>query len=372
MQHATVLRNAVKVQRVSLETIAKAAGVHKATVSRSLRNHPTIPRETRDRIQQIAKELGYRPNPLVSMFQSQARASRPLYMQAALGWVNDYPNESCWRDFPWLRGYLSGARARCEEMGYRLEQVNFGLNEQSFEAEFERVSDYLRRSGIYGLVMPLVLNARLLQTRWENSVISVIGGAHLDVPEGADNFKIRIYPQNFPSADRDLYYNSRLAFQHLVQMGYHRIGLVYSRYLDDESHGRARSGFLLEQAALPSDDQVPILFLERFKEGRPEEFEKWLDAYRPEVILCVNPVVREWVEDLGLSVPDDIGLANLNIVDDVSEWGGICENHEVIGASAVDLIISALTRNEIGLPPEPRKVLVPGSWRQGNTLKYIV
>ena len=113
----------MRVQKVSLETIAKIAGVHKATVSRSLRNHPAIPFATRERIQQIARDLGYRPNPFVSMFQSQARSNRPASMQATLGWLNDYPQESCWTDFPWLRGYFEGARERCEEMGYRLETI---------------------------------------------------------------------------------------------------------------------------------------------------------------------------------------------------------------------------------------------------------
>ncbi|MCX7868880.1 MAG: LacI family DNA-binding transcriptional regulator, partial [Terrimicrobiaceae bacterium] len=113
--------------------------MHKATVSRSLRNHPTIPIETRQRIQQIAKDLGYRPNPLVSMFQSQARSSRPEKMKAALGWLNDYPQESCWIEFPWLRGYYEGARLRCEEMGYRLETLQVKPEGRSFSEEHHRI-----------------------------------------------------------------------------------------------------------------------------------------------------------------------------------------------------------------------------------------
>lgn len=359
----------MKVQKISLESIAKAAGVHKATVSRSLRNHPTIPRETRERIQKIAKEMGYRPNPLVSMFQSQARSNRPLHLQAALGWLNDYPNESCWQDFPWLRGYWEGARRRCEQMGCRLEQVNFQSNGEGFDVEVRRLANQLRKEGIYGLVMPLVLNARLLEVNWENCVTAIIGSAHREKPEGPANLPTRFYPLDLPSADRDLYYNIRLTFQNLVLLGYSRVGLVYSEYLNEEGQGRAHAGFLVEQQEQPEASRVPVLFLERFKEGRPVEFDEWFHRHMPDAIICVNPVIREWVQSIGLSVPDDVGLANLNIVDDVSDWSGISESHAAVGASAVDLILSALARNELGQEPEPRKVLVPGVWRPGGTLR---
>ena len=119
----------------------------------------------------------------------------------------------------------------------------------------------------------------------------------------------------------------------------------------------------------PEGERVPILFLERFMEGRPAAFDQWLEKHKPEAILCINPVVRDWVEELGLSVPKDIGLANLNLVSDVSDWSGVNEQHEEIGAAAVDILIGALSRNELGLPRQPRKSLIPGEWIPGSTLR---
>ena len=43
----------------SLGQIAKEAGVSRAAVSMALRNHPRIPPETRERIQEIATRLGW-------------------------------------------------------------------------------------------------------------------------------------------------------------------------------------------------------------------------------------------------------------------------------------------------------------------------
>ncbi|MEI6338281.1 MAG: LacI family DNA-binding transcriptional regulator [Verrucomicrobiota bacterium] len=360
----------MKIQRVSLDHIAKLAGVHKATISRALRNHPTIPKSTRDRIHDIARKEGYRPNPLVAMYQAQTRSSRPTTMQATLGWLNDYPNPSSWNEFPWLRGYLAGARQRCADMGYRLEEINLSLsNGNSYEKEVKRVGKLLRAGGIYGIILPLMLNYQYLLAKWENCVVSLIGTGHLRPPTGSEGFQAQFYPQGFPLAGRDLYFNMRLAFQKLLQLGYTRIGLVYSHYLDAEANSLAQAAYLVEQAQLPKSERIPILFLERFKEGRPVAFDHWLEKNKPEAILCISPVVRDWVEELGHKVPEDIGLANLNLVADVSGWGGINEQHEEIGASAVDILIGALSRNELGLPGKPRKVLIPGEWIPGSTLR---
>jgi LacI family transcriptional regulator len=47
---------------VSMKDIARRANVSPSTVSRALRNNPWIPRWTRDRIKELAKEMGYVPS----------------------------------------------------------------------------------------------------------------------------------------------------------------------------------------------------------------------------------------------------------------------------------------------------------------------
>jgi LacI family transcriptional regulator len=359
----------MKLQRISLDHIAKLAGVHKATVSRALRNHPTIPLHTRERIHEIARREGYRPNPLVAMYQAQARSNRPTAMQSTLAWLNDYPNPTCWQEFPWLRGYLRGARERCEDRGFRLEEIAIGGNANTSAVEVGRISEIMRQKGIFGVILPLMLHQQFLHEEWSNCVIALVGSGNLSGSGPTAAGASRFYPQGFPIADRDFYYNLRLAFQTVIQRGYSRVGFIYSRYLDRESEGRTQAAFLVEQSQLPESHRLPILFLERFKEGRPAAFDRWLETYKPDAILSINPVVREWVQDSGRSVPEDCGLVNLNVVDDVENWSGIRENHELIGAAAVDLLIGQLSRNEIGVPRQPRKVLIPGEWHEGGTLR---
>ena len=47
----------------TFELIAKRSGVAKPTVSLALRNSPELLEKTRLRIQDVARELGYKPNP---------------------------------------------------------------------------------------------------------------------------------------------------------------------------------------------------------------------------------------------------------------------------------------------------------------------
>ena len=58
-------------QEVSIEDIARAAGVSHSTVSRALHNSPLISVDVRERIQQLAREMGYTPNAIAQSLQTQ-------------------------------------------------------------------------------------------------------------------------------------------------------------------------------------------------------------------------------------------------------------------------------------------------------------
>lgn len=64
--------------------IAAVAGVSKDTVSRALRRRPDVRPEVRRRIQTLARQMGYRPNPLVRAFHQRASRLVGVWCTSAL------------------------------------------------------------------------------------------------------------------------------------------------------------------------------------------------------------------------------------------------------------------------------------------------
>ena len=64
-------RIAQKRQNTSIAELARHCGLAEGTISRALNNYPDIALKTRERVQQAARELGYRPNRLAQSMVTQ-------------------------------------------------------------------------------------------------------------------------------------------------------------------------------------------------------------------------------------------------------------------------------------------------------------
>ena len=76
---------------VTIKDIARQLDVSHTTVSLALRNHPSLPAATRARIQKLARELGYRPNPLVHALMAHVRAAQPVKSTTTAGALYTLP-----------------------------------------------------------------------------------------------------------------------------------------------------------------------------------------------------------------------------------------------------------------------------------------
>ena len=72
---------------------------------------------------------------------------------------------------------------------------------------------------------------------------------------------------------------------------------------------------------------------------------------------------------MGVRVPDDCGLAHLNLGSDVADWAGVDPQIEWIAASAVDMLVGQIHRHETGPPPVPKELLIKGLWVPGSTVR---
>ena len=60
---------------VTINDVAKAAGVSKGTVDRVIHNRGEVSKKSRDKVLKVIEELGYKPNVYASMLASQKKRS---------------------------------------------------------------------------------------------------------------------------------------------------------------------------------------------------------------------------------------------------------------------------------------------------------
>jgi len=132
-----------------MSDIAKEAGLSQAAVSMALRNHPSIPLATRDRIKEIADRLGYRANALVSALMSQLQTGRDERQISRIAIIDAWPIDVGWKHYALFASQAAGMKARAHALGYRLEE--FRLKES--EMSPKRLSRILMARGIVGVIM---------------------------------------------------------------------------------------------------------------------------------------------------------------------------------------------------------------------------
>lgn len=334
-----------------MQDIADRAGVGRTTVSLALRNHPKISEETRHRVQQIAAEMGYRPNPLVSAHMAHIRALHPRDIGQCLAFIANRPPAEMRTDYKrpaW--NYFVGAQQRANELGYKMECFNLG------EARMtgRRLSRILVARGIQGvLIAPLSEGKGLdgFDLDWRSFSLATIEHTF-------------VVPRLHKTCSDEFSTIGRL-IQRLLDYGYRRIGIAMHSRMDDHANHFWLAGYQTFQALAAADQRLPHFITPEWDRAR---FLKWYRRHKPEAIITVNEDIVHWLREAGVNVPREVGCATIYWKDSRAELSGYYQNHELMGAGAVDLIVGQLNRNERGLPENDKTMLVQAVWRDGTTL----
>jgi LacI family transcriptional regulator len=337
--------------RPTIRSLAAKAGVSTATVSMALRDSPRIRPEVRRRVQQIAEEEGYRPDPVVANLIAQVRAGKSSRRQSTLGLVLTAENPED-TEKPTVRAWREGCAARAHELGYGLD--TFHLIAEGLTPR--RLGDILDARGIQGLLVtgPFA-HSRIpedFDPVWQSAATIVMG-------ERPESPALSCVLNNQFSTTLD-------AVRELLRRGYRRPGLCLHPDLDDISDHRFVGGFLTGQRECPGRKHIPVF---AYHPGCREAFLKWASQHRPDVIITLHPEIRPWLEGAGIGVPDEIGLLHFDHTPDLNDWAGIRQNSEQIGKSAVDMLIGQIHRNEFGPPPFQKCMFISGEWVEGDTLR---
>jgi LacI family transcriptional regulator len=340
--------------QVTLKDIAREANVSIMTVSRALRNQPNLSPDTRAKVQAVAEKLGYRPHPLVSALMSYRRAAKRIQHNVSLAFITSFSSRTGWRKSKIYTEFFEGAAMSADRHGYKLEE--FWLREPRMSSQ--RLSDILYSRNISGVIIaPLPVAKGHMRLDWDRFSSVAIG-----------------YSLARPVLHRAVNHQFRslmLALRRIRKMGYRRWGLALPASFDERVDHHWMGSFMVQQTRLEPEDRIPAFVLPD-AEWTEKNFARWFRQNNPDVIISQQEEVLQWLKNLGLRVPDDVGFVHLNCPDRSGKYAGIVQNNFGVGVAAVDFLVGMIFRNERGIPEIPHSILVEGTWQDGETLRKAV
>ncbi|BCU78099.1 LacI family DNA-binding transcriptional regulator [Luteolibacter sp. LG18] len=336
--------------------IARITGVSKNTVSLALRGSSRVREDTRQRVEQAARKLGYRLNPTVAHLMAELRQNRTVGFQATLAMINAHETRDAFTTHPTIPIYVEGCRQRAKHLGYKLDE--FWMHEPDMPVG--RWQSIFRARNIRGLLIVGLMRGNRLPSRlaplWEEFPTLVTG--------------VRTRDPELSYTCSDHHTLALKAFEKAVELGYQRPALVLDRVIDELIEGRFTAGFLTGQSRLiPIRHRTrPFYDVEAARKER-EVFTRWFKRNRPDVIFTLYHEVKRWVQDMGLRVPQDVGLIQYEWRADHGAWTGMDQRNDLVGATAVDMLVSMIHHNAHGVPDYPVATLIGSQWIEGGTTK---
>ena len=325
--------------RTTIHDIAVKTGYSTATVSMALRNRGRLPDTTRKKIQQIARQMDYRPDPvLASMAASRWHGHRSM-ASATVALISDK------REFEGQAGLIKQA----DHLGYRVHKFII-----SDYVDGRRLSDILYNRGIMGVAIAQIFTPGFCESfDWPHF-------ATVGISEGAFRPPVHlIMPNHFRAVQG--------AWDYAVARGFKRIGMMlFDMPYALDFHDR-RAAFVDRQSDLPTRLRIPMLTIQ------PEESvtnpdtllrtRKWLDRYQPECILGFNDIFWWLLRNAGwreLFNPES--FVSLWKSSTMPNCPGYLLSHDGIGNRAADWLDSLLRTGERGLPKNPATMEIEMEW----------
>lgn len=336
-------------QKPSIRTLAAASGYSAATVSMALRGLGRIPPETRKKIEQVAAEGGYMRDLEMSRLMSRARRPAQAVDREVLAFLAEVPiGPNPDPRSPWLHGMFHGARAAARLQGCDLEHVTLGADPRAQKA----LSRSLRARGIRGLIVGPV-------TTWSPVVLALNWDHFAAVELGSTIQKPLLH-----RVERGFYDDILEAFGHLRAGGYRRIGLaLHAERLEFMRH-MPEATLLYFQKKHP--DMVPVAPMHVAHEWSREGLESWLREQKPDVILVYEPDVPQWLKELKVRVPRDLGVFYLSSTG--GRQSGLVPDLDLLTGEAVHLLIRMVGGAEWGIPRRARSHRFHNLFNQGATI----
>jgi LacI family transcriptional regulator len=327
--------------RITHKDIASRLGLNQSTVSRALRDDPTIPAETRQRVRAIGEQLGYRVDPWLSELASARWSRDRLSGHSVIAYISSLTSPL--QPFVDLPDHIRPQAAR---LGYQLEV--FDRTAFSSSSRLQRV---LRARGITEIIFGPVYDQLMdIELDWSKFIcIQIFPGIH----------SLPIH-----SVIRDQFNVVTLAWRKAVAYGYRRIGIAlldhHFQSVDDImrlSAVHACQKYLF--AHLPS---IPVFHFTK-ENNRARDFVRWVKENHLDAIIDFTQVHAYLLPKLD----PQMGYACLH-KSGPKEFSGIAGYDEVCGKEAINLLHYCRRSYQWGLPVDRIDHVLEPTWFEGSTM----
>jgi DNA-binding LacI/PurR family transcriptional regulator len=330
--------------RVGIRDVAKAAAVSLMTVSLALRNNPKISAATRERVQRLAREIGYRPDPEIARLMTRLHGRKNTgRTPIAIVDVSPSRSASC-NDYS--AQVRAGAVRRARELGFG--ETSF--HRMDYDGDLRRLLSVIRHRGIEGvLLLPPVVPVEL-DPFLDWSGLSVIAATYA------------ITPWRFHLVVPNHFIDMCALLALLEARGFARIGAVLQDNFEARTHHQLTGAFALR------GHTERILRVPDPQNLRPEIIASWLKEAQPDALICpFSAQLRAALPPKttrNRPLPEIVSLRP----DDVSTRFYWDELPGDIGADAATLLAGMMTHHETGLPSGPRTSMIHGRFVDRATM----
>jgi LacI family transcriptional regulator/LacI family repressor for deo operon, udp, cdd, tsx, nupC, and nupG len=275
---------------VTIKDIAKVAGVSHTTVSRALNGNPAISFETTERIQQLAREMGYVPSAVAQSLLS--RRTQTIGMVVTT--IAD----------PFIVQVVEGAEQIAQEAGY---SIFLNTSHNNPDQEMAVVETFQRRR-----VDAIIVTSSRVGSLYSSQLDQIKVPIVLINNQEEGEFLHSVAVDNLQGA--------HLAVAHLLALGHRRIGYIGAADRP-KSNGQRLAGYAdaLKQAGLAFD---PALIVSLMADNDLERGRTGLEpllAAGATAVFCYNDLIAIGLllacQQRGIVVPQELSVVGFDDIE---------------------------------------------------------
>ncbi len=274
---------------VTIYDIAQELKVSPTTVSRALKDHFSIGKETTKAVKRTAKKLGYRPNAIAASL----RHNKTNTIGVMISWINR----------PFISSLISGMEDVANQNGYN---VVISQSNDSYDKEVANAST-LFDSRVCGLIVSLAMETQNYDHFYQyiEKGIPVVFVDRVTKKINCDRIGINNYSAGFK------------ATEHLIDQGCKRIA-HFAGSQNRNTYKDRKLGYVeaLNKHNLPVDEDI-IAYSKLSSEDGRRIIEEFLSLPNPpDGLFSANDTAAvsaiQYAKKIGLRIPEDLAVVGFN------------------------------------------------------------